>query len=145
MRVLVTGGRDFSSFDERMWLYAGLNLLHSMQPIVELIEGGANGADLAAKNWALWRKGCGDPITLTTVKAEWERHGPAAGPIRNVEMAKLKPDTVLACPGGGGTAHMVSVAKVHGLRVIYLEKMPVLHPANGRRLATPPASISVAA
>ena len=132
MKILVTGGRDFTSYDQRMWLHAGLNLLHSMQPITELIEGGANGADLAAKNWALWRKGCGDKLILTTVAAEWEKHSPLrvgaknpAGAIRNRKMAKLAPDVVLATPGGRGTADMVTVAKAAGLRVIYLEKMPV--------------------
>lgn len=125
MRVLVTGGRDFTSYEQRMWLYAGLSLLHSMDPVTELIEGGANGADLAGKNWALWRQACGDEVTLTTVPADWERHGRSAGVIRNSEMAKLKPDVVLACPGGRGTAHMIEIAKAHGLRVVYLEKMPV--------------------
>jgi hypothetical protein len=133
MRVLVTGGRDFTSYEQRMWLYAGLNLLHSKAAITEIIEGGARGADFAAKNWALWRKGCGDRITLTTVDAEWERysvglkhgHKNPAGIIRNNEMAKLRPDVVLACPGGPGTAHMVNTARRAGLRVIFLERMPV--------------------
>lgn len=117
-----------------MWLYAGLNLLNQMSGgITEIIEGGARGADMAAKNWALWRKGCGQPVKLTTVDAEWERysaglkHGQKnpAGLIRNNQMAALLPDVVLACPGGTGTAHMVEVSKKKGLRVIFLEKMPV--------------------
>jgi hypothetical protein len=138
----VTGGRDFSSYEARMWLYAGLNLLHEKAPITEIIEGGARGADSAAQNWALWRKSCGDRVTLTTVKPEWEKysaglkHGqknPAAL-IRNNDMAKLRPDIVLACPGGTGTAHMVDTARRAGLRVIFLERMPV-HPAE-----SPPAA-----
>lgn len=130
MRVLVTGGRDFSSHEDRMWLYDGLNLLHSKQPITEIIEGGAKGADWCAKNWALWRLGCFDTIKITTVEAEWERFGPGAGPVRNRKMAELGPDIVLACPGGDGTASMVTIAKAHRLRVIYLEKMPVFRQRN---------------
>ena len=130
LRVLVTGGRDFSTYEDRMWLYDGLNLLHSKQPITEIIEGGARGADLAARNWALWRLGCFDTIKITTMNADWERFGKGAGFVRNGEMAKLMPDIVLACPGGAGTAHMVSVAKAHRLRVIYLEKMPVFRQRN---------------
>lgn len=129
MRVLVTGGRQYTSYEDRMWLYAGLSLIHShgqMGPITEIIEGGANGFDMAAKNWALWRQACGDPVKLTTVPAKWEEHGKSAGPIRNTEMAKMKPDLVLACPGGAGTQHMIDVAIAHGLRVIRLEKMPVI-------------------
>jgi hypothetical protein len=134
MRVLVTGGRERTSFEDRMWLYAGLDLLHKMGPITEIIEGGAVGFDHHAWNWALWRKGCGDGVKHTQVKAEWEKysaglkHGQKnpAGAIRNAEMAKLRPDVVLACPGGLGTANMVAAAKRAGLKVILLEKMPVL-------------------
>jgi len=133
MRVLVCGGRNFSSFEQRTWLYDGLNLLHEKATITEIIEGGAGGADLVAKNWALWRRACGDPIKLTEVPAEWEKHGRGlkfsqknpAGMIRNNEMVKLRPDVVLATPGGRGTAHMIETAKRAGLKVILLEKMPV--------------------
>lgn len=69
----------------------------------------------------------------TVVEAQWERYSAGlkagqknpAGAIRNSEMAKMKPDVVLACPGGPGTANMVATAKAHGLRVIFLDKMPV--------------------
>jgi hypothetical protein len=36
--------------------------------------------------------------------ADWETHGRAAGPIRNEKMLTWKPDLVVACPGGDGTA-----------------------------------------
>lgn len=128
MRVLVTGGRDFAAYADRLWLYDALNLIHSKEPIVEIIEGGARGADRAAHNWALWRQGCGDQVKLTTMSADWERFGKGAGFVRNSQMAEMAPDIVLACPGGNGTAHMVSVAKAHRLRVIFLVKMPVFRP-----------------
>jgi hypothetical protein len=124
--VLVTGGR---TFNDRPWLWAGLDLLHGMQPITEIIEGGAPGADVRAAEWCQRRLGK-EP---TTVEAEWEKYSAGlkagqknpAGAIRNREMAKLNPDVVLACPGGPGTADMVKVAKAHRLKVIFLEKMPV--------------------
>lgn len=134
MRVCVTGGRDFTSYEQRMWLYAGLNLLHELSGgIVEIIEGGANGADLAAKNWCEWRRGCGDRIKHTPVPAEWGKYSAGlkngqknpAGMIRNNQMAAMKPDVVLATPGGDGTAHMVGAARKAGCKVIFLEKMPV--------------------
>lgn len=133
MRVLVTGGRDYKSYEDRMWLYDGLSLLHSKAPITEIIEGGAPGFDLAARNWALWRSGCRDVIKITTVYPDWGKfstglkHGQKnpAGMIRNGVMAAMLPDVVLACPGGAGTAGMVEIAKHKGLRVIFLEKMPV--------------------
>lgn len=116
MRVLVTGGREFRELE---WLYAGLELLHEVTGgISEIIEGGARGADTLAANWANWRQ-----VKLTTVKADWQRHNRAAGALRNIQMADLKPDLVLACPGGRGTTHMVATARQRGIRVIFLEKM----------------------
>lgn len=116
MRVLVTGGRDFRDLG---WLYDGLELLHvTVGGISEIIEGGAAGADTLAANWANWKR-----IKLTTVKADWGKHGRSAGAIRNRQMADLTPDLVLACPGGRGTADMVAVARSRGMRVIFLDKM----------------------
>lgn len=124
MKVLVTGGRDFR---DREWLFAGLDLLdQTLGGITELIEGGASGADCLAANWAIWKKDRTGRPEHSRVPAEWELHGRSAGPIRNVKMAKMGPDIVLACPGGIGTQHMIDTAKAHGLRVIFLEKMPVV-------------------
>lgn len=119
MKVLVTGGRTFT---DRDWLWAGLELLHATSGgITEIIEGGSAGADTRAYEWAYSKE-----IRCTVCPAQWEKHGRAAGPIRNAEMAALRPDVVLACPGGDGTANMVEIAKAHNLRVIFLEKMPVV-------------------
>lgn len=132
MKVLVTGGR---TFNDRDWLWAGLDLLNSMHPITEIIEGGAPGADVRAGEWAYHRE-----VRCTVVPAQWEKHGRGAGFIRNGEMAALKPDYVLACPGGKGTAHMVEVATAAKLRVIHLEKMPVV---KGAPVAERPSEIGV--
>lgn len=130
-----------------MWLYAGLNLLREVgDGVSEIIEGGASGFDLHARNWALWRVGCGDRVKITTVEAEWEKysaglkdgHKNPAGMIRNNQMAKMQPDVVLACPGGPGTAHMVATAKKAGIKVIFLEKMPVIKGTPGRAPGVPP-------
>jgi hypothetical protein len=126
MRVLVTGGRDY--LDVRR-VFAGLDRLHdAVGGITEIIEGGASGADIRAQWWAEREQ-----IPCTEMKADWEKHGKAAGYIRNREMADLKPDLVLACPGGKGTANMIAIAKERGIRVVYLEKIaqpfpgPVVH------------------
>lgn len=129
MRVLVTGGRTFT---DTAWLHAALDLLHSMTPITEIIEGGASGADVRAGEWA-----CRRELKCTVVPAQWEKHGRSAGYIRNSEMAKMLPDVVLACPGGKGTANMVEIARATKLKVVLLEKMPVVATAAG--LAHPTA------
>jgi len=126
MKVLVTGGRTFLDTN---WLFAGLDLLHSSLPggITEIIEGEAPGADIRARFWAE-RHG----VKVVGVKAQWDKFGKSAGFRRNAEMADLKPDVVLACPGGKGTRMMVDLAKTRGLKVVYLEKMPVVRSERDR-------------
>lgn len=135
----MTGGRDFR---DREWLYAGLDLLNDVSGgITEVIEGGAPGADTLAANWARWRG-----INLQTVRAEWDRFSRGlrfgqknpAGMIRNNMMVALRPDVVLAAPGGNGTAHMVSQSQKAGLKVVFLERMPVARgPASASELTSP--------
>ena len=124
MKVLVTGGRDF---DDRKWLWAGLDRLYEVAPFTELIEGGARGADTIAGEWAKWLNlSAGrEVIRHVTVEADWSTHGKSAGYIRNTKMADMRPDLVLAAPGGKGTTMMISVANARGIRVIYLDKMDV--------------------
>lgn len=119
-RVVVTGGRDFR---DRYWLWAGLDRLHELVPITHLIEGGAEGADRFAGEWARRAN-----VGHTTVYARWREHGRKAGYMRNLEMAEMHPDLVLAAPGGVGTEMMVSLARGRGLRVIYLAKMDIIRP-----------------
>lgn len=119
-RVVVTGGRDFK---HRGWLWAGLDRLHELKPITHLVEGGADGADRYANEWAKRNN-----ILHTTVYARWREHGRKAGYMRNLEMAMLMPDLVFAAPGGRGTQMMVEIARAKGLRVVYLNRMDIVRP-----------------
>lgn len=127
VRVCVTGGRTFNNTE---WLWAGLDLIHELSGgITEIIEGGATGADMRAGEWSERRLG----KKATVIPAEWEKFSAGlklgqknpAGMIRNNRMVAMKPDIVLATPGGDGTAHMVGVSQKAGLQVIFLENMPV--------------------
>jgi hypothetical protein len=112
VRVLVCGGRDF---DNVIWLRERLEDVHLRQGnITVLIHGGATGADALAAAWARARD-----ISIRVYRADWARHGKAAGPIRNTKMlVDGKPDLVVAFPGGRGTADMVRQARTAGVRVI---------------------------
>jgi ABC-type Fe3+-hydroxamate transport system substrate-binding protein len=120
-RVLVCGGRDFhyqsivgeiieSVLYEEFWK-TNTGSRPWLQDI--LICGMARGADLAAYSWA---QKAGMPVEKYV--PNWDKHGRAAGIIRNKEMLEEgKPDLVIAFPGGRGTDNMVSIALKAGVPV----------------------------
>jgi hypothetical protein len=110
MKVLVCGGRDYT---DRLRVWAVLHGIQSDTPITHVIHGGAQGADHMAGDWAQTTNGVQDII----VPANWRRDGKAAGPIRNRAMIALKPDLVIAFPGGRGTANMIATAVAAGVKV----------------------------
>lgn len=111
--VLVCGGR---AFDDHRCVFRTLDVLHAKRRIALIVHGDATGADRWADRWA--HTG-GNDIGRMAFPADWERHGRAAGPIRNAEMLRAaKPDVVVAFPGGKGTADMVRRAKAAGVDVI---------------------------
>ena len=104
MRALVCGGRDFN---ERDRVYRALDGARKRLGLNHVIQGGARGADLLAKQWAETRG-----IPCDEYRAEWGRHGRAAGPLRNQTMIEVgKPDIVIAFPGTVGTADMIARAE----------------------------------
>lgn len=114
-RVIVCGGRDYSDADR---MAAVMDRYRTRFGISVLIEGGATGADSLAREWA-HKSG----ILVATFPADWEAHGPAAGPIRNAFMLESgEPDAVVAFPGGRGTADMVAKAEAAGVKVWKLER-----------------------
>lgn len=78
-----------------------------------VIQGGATGADEHARTWCYVAG-----VQCITCLALWEKHGKAAGPIRNQKMLDdFQPELVLAFAGGRGTADMVRRAKAAGVLV----------------------------
>jgi hypothetical protein len=121
MRILVCGGRDYDDWETVEKTLADLyySLHHEEQNIFLLISGGARGADTLAKKFA--KKYLPD-FSFWECKANWKKHGNAAGPIRNLRMLKEgKPDLVIAFPGGKGTAHMTKIAREAGVKVIQIK------------------------
>ncbi len=110
MRILITGGRNFS---DRILMWTALDRLHAKHCFMLLIHGNAKGADRLASMWAQERG-----VGTLAYSANWARYGRSAGPIRNRQMLGEKPDLVVAFPGGRGTADMVQVAKEAGLQVV---------------------------
>lgn len=111
MRVVICGGRNLTNAAH---IWTKLDRLHLEKPFTAIIQGGADGADYLANEWAKTKPG----IKRYVSKADWDTHGKAAGPIRNARMLEWKPDLVVAFEGGSGTANMVRLARAAGIPVI---------------------------
>lgn len=126
-RLLVFGGRHFWDLErvERV-----LDRIHVERPVSLLIEGGAPGADLLGRQWAL-RRG----ISIETYAADWSNldavgavirrlqdgtvYNARAGFTRNQRMIDIgRPDLAVAFPGGRGTSDMNGRCWRSGIRVI---------------------------
>lgn len=108
MRLLVFGGRDYTD-DVR--IFRELEAIHKATPITCLIHGACRGVDSLAADWA---KANGIPDE--PYRPDWQKHGTAAGPIRNQQMIDQgKPDRALEFPGGRGTRDMARKVTHHGI------------------------------
>jgi hypothetical protein len=107
MRLLVCGGRKTVSTSV-IWDF--LDQWHYKTPITVLIQGCAQGADLAARNWAIVRRIPFEDYPVT----DWTYRD--AGTVRNQRMLEQsKPDAVLAFPGNNGTHDMCNRARLAGI------------------------------
>jgi hypothetical protein len=119
MRILVTGSRGWkdaikilatlTEFDKMLNHGPGCDC-----PTPELIHGGARGADEIAGRAASRLK-----WKVRVVRADWDKHGKAAGAIRNNEMLDMKPDAVIAFWDGksSGTKQCFEEAQKRGIPV----------------------------
>lgn len=110
MKAIVCGGRNYS---DQHRLFSELD----GEGISVVIHGCASGADMLAVLWAVQMG-----IPVVAFPADWDKHGRAAGPIRNKQMLDDgKPDIVIAFPGGRGTENMISQAEAAGVLVRRIE------------------------
>jgi len=116
MIVAVTGGREYDDLDR---VFYTMDTIHREQgPIRMLVHGGATGADTLAAIWAA-KNGVATRVFLP----DWDKHGKAAGPIRNREMLKeARPALLVAFPGGRGTADCTRQAEGFGTFVYIIKE-----------------------
>jgi hypothetical protein len=79
---------------------------------IRVIHGGCRGADTFAAQSA---RDLG--YDQQAFEADWDAHGKAAGPIRNIAMLDQQPDLVVAFGRGRGTDHTVREAERRGITV----------------------------
>ena len=107
INVVVAGGREYENYPELSQkldqIISQLNIPDELgnKMKVNIISGGARGADTLAEKYAQER-GMG----LQVFKADWEGQGLSAGINRNRQMAEAG-DVLVTFPGGTGTENMV--------------------------------------
>lgn len=105
-KVLVTGGREYAN------KVALTLVLDELRPTC-IVHGAADGADTLAHEYAAERT-----IKEIACPAPFLYLGPYAGMMRNIYMLdNHRPDIVVACPGGTGTANCVKNALLRGIPV----------------------------
>ena len=115
-RVILSGGREFSNWGLfKMKVSAYILLLDPDD--TEIVSGDAKGADALAENYAAEYH-----YPYKQFRADWERWGKPAGPIRNREMAAYGTHLIAFWDGQSpGTKNMIEEATSVGLkiRVVY--------------------------
>lgn len=116
--ILTTGGRDYEDF-------ATVNSTLAAEAPDLIIVGDARGADSLVTSWAISHK-----VPHTICPADWNKHGDAAGPIRNATMCEIADSLmrdghsvkVIAFPGGKGTESCINQAKFFFLPICFVTK-----------------------
>jgi hypothetical protein len=111
MRLIIVGSRTFTDYQL---------LCHTLAPerhrIIEVLHGGARGADQLGFRWALKHH-----VRSRCFAAAWERFGKSAGIRRNQQMAQAG-DVLIAFWDGRspGTRHMISCMQQLGKPVVVI-------------------------
>jgi YspA, cpYpsA-related SLOG family len=129
IKVLITGAR---SYENPVPIERAIARLVSRYGINRLliITGGAPGVDTLAKHAAVSLG-----VHCAEIKALWDTHHRAAGPIRNAVMLSLQPDLVLAfhwsLDDSKGTLNCVQAARKAGIPVkVILRPIEVAMPSS---------------
>lgn len=113
MKLIIAGSRHLK-FD----LSAIQDFIDALIPMdlgmpSEIVSGACKGVDVSGQNWAVFHG-----IPVTKFKPDWNKHGKAAGPIRNIRMAEYADALLLIWDGKSrGSLSMKSEAKKAGLKI----------------------------
>ncbi len=100
MKTIIAGCRDFNDIK---FLESKLNEYRKKHVITEVVSGGAYGADAMGEAYAVLHG-----IPIKSFPADWNKHGKAAGPIRNRQMANYGDVLVAVWDGKSkGTKNMI--------------------------------------
>ena len=115
VKLIIAGGRNFNDYNR---LECEVNefifdITTGNDVKIQIISGGAKGADFLGEKFAKE-----NGFEVVSKKADWNKYGKAAGPIRNTEMAKIGTHLIAFWDGRSkGTKHMIQEAHKRGLKV----------------------------
>lgn len=110
MKTIIAGSRNYDSYNDFLLSMCGVEDLD----VTEVVSGGCRGVDKLGERWARV-----EGLPVKTFPADWEKHGKAAGPIRNKQMAEYANALIAFWDSKSrGTKSMIDLAKKNGLKVI---------------------------
>ena len=110
MKLIIAGGRDFSDYE---LLCKEVDKITAGKPAVEIVSGGAKGADRLGEHYAIDKN-----LQVKRFPADWDLYGKAAGFKRNAEMAQYADHCICFWDGKSkGTGHMIDLAKRANLSI----------------------------
>jgi len=103
VKLIIAGGRDirpgYGFIDDAIKMLKP----YRDEPIREIVCGGAQGVDSEGEHWASHHKG----VSVEYFRADWNKYGKAAGPVRNKKMAEYADALLLIWDGlSRGSANM---------------------------------------
>lgn len=108
MRVIIAGSRTIKDA-KVVWDAIRLSGFH----ITEVVCGCADGVDKLGEAWAIYNQ-----IPVARFPADWGKHGRAAGPIRNAQMAEYADALICVWDGvSRGSRSMIRLARKAGIPV----------------------------
>jgi hypothetical protein len=113
MKVIIAGSRDFNDYEE---LKTICDSVIGEAEVTAIISGTARGADKLGEKYAKERG-----YNIERFPADWDKHGKAAGFVRNMAMAEAGDKLIAFWDGESvGTRHMIRLATERGIPFIHI-------------------------
>ena len=106
-KIVIAGCRDYNNYEEtESYIDFCIKNIKKEYNLV-FVSGGCSGADKLGERYAAEHG-----YKIEVYPAEWKKYGPQAGPIRNMEMAKISDFVICFWDGeSNGTRSMINCAK----------------------------------
>jgi hypothetical protein len=111
IKLAIVGSRNYTNYPQFSTFIQSTLSLWSITPsnLIEIVSGGAQGADLMAEKWAREHK-----IPIKIFKPDWNKWGKSAGPLRNQQIIEYATH-VIAFPSKDGRGTQDSIARAKRL------------------------------